>query len=919
MTACTNNGGSRARRAVTAALVGVLSVGAAPMVALATGAPSGEVQLQAASTNEAIMAGTVDGYKVGIRDYKGNGPVSLSMSDVQSHNSTIVITSVKPGGVDTDSAAYSGSTYYYKKVTGAVDETTSVKFNGEWYQWLTDQTFANLTTGDYIAVIQNLTGVSYDAGESYNVPAVKFSVTADALDGAKVMKELKDLMGNVIGYSDELTWESGQDWDDLKIVLNDKVVTSADFAVYAKNQATGDLKHSEILPGTYEVVITGANAYDGEQVKYDVTVGKLNLSTLGLTIADVKGNTAPTFSDLYNQNQIVMDDKLGGVATDAILDFAISGTTWETSGLGEYTYTLSVKDGATVNGVNGQNNFKVSDLVEGTATIKFNRINASASSVTWTYDGKSFTGGNITVDASAAKDDLANGTLKSLDFSKFGGTYADITDPGTTGELAADQISYKIYDAEGKEVSAFGAKGTYKVVVEAVPSKLGWNVDRSALIFNVTVKQGTIGSANVIFTYDGDVKQGSVNVNYDAADYASRLGIQVTDSKGNALKEGTDYKVTIKNSKGDVVESAVDVDTYTVTVSSDTYELGGSVNGVESIDIRIDPLELTSANTRVTFPTAITYTTGSGAYEVEHMFIPYTGQDITPVIEVAYTTDEDGKPVWSTLDAALYDLTFGYDADLEGAFNGSSSRPETINKVGRYSVAFQIDPADTKNVFTSALVWDNNDSKGFTVTDKVKVFVDVPNTSYYAQPIYTAVSEGYIVGLGGSNMFGPDQSISRADMVCVLYRMAGGSVDSEGVSNADKAYISDFEDVDPNAYYAKAVAWAVKAGVANGYGDTFGTERAVSTEEFVTMLARYAAICGTDTSVDDVDAVLAGTPDGDQVSGYAREAMAWAVESEYVGKDGNSLVPQGSVSRGRAVTIAVRYQPEKATIVGSVE
>ncbi|WP_346695105.1 hypothetical protein [Thermophilibacter mediterraneus] len=38
MTACTNNGGSRARRAVTAALVGVLSVGAAPMVALATGA-----------------------------------------------------------------------------------------------------------------------------------------------------------------------------------------------------------------------------------------------------------------------------------------------------------------------------------------------------------------------------------------------------------------------------------------------------------------------------------------------------------------------------------------------------------------------------------------------------------------------------------------------------------------------------------------------------------------------------------------------------------------------------------------------------------------------------------------------------------------------------------------------------------------
>ena len=60
MTACTNNGGSRARRAVTAALVGVLSVGAAPMVALATGAApaSGDVSLQAA-TSDTVWKGTV--------------------------------------------------------------------------------------------------------------------------------------------------------------------------------------------------------------------------------------------------------------------------------------------------------------------------------------------------------------------------------------------------------------------------------------------------------------------------------------------------------------------------------------------------------------------------------------------------------------------------------------------------------------------------------------------------------------------------------------------------------------------------------------------------------------------------------------------------------------------------------------------
>ena len=916
MTACRN----KARGAVVAALAGALTLGAAPVMALAV---DGGASLQAADLDEAIMAGTVAGYKVGIRDYKGSGPVSLSMTDVLSGDSEIVITSVTPAGEDADAVDYKGDTYYYKKVTGAVDEKSSVKFNGEWYQWLTDQDFEDLTTGDYIAVIDNLTGEGYAGGESYSVPAVEFSVTADALDGAKVMKELKDLDGNLIGYTDELTWESGQNWSDLKVVLNDKPVTSASFAVYAQNQASGNLIDDEILPGTYEIVITGSEAYDNDRVEYDVTVSKLNLADLGLTLADVKGDAAPTFDDLCDQNEDVMDDKLGGVATDAILDFAISGKTWETSGLGEYTYTLSVKDGATVNGVNGQDGYKVSDLVEGTATITFNRINASAADVDWTYDGKQISDGSITVDASAEKDDLANSVLKSLDFTKFGGTYADITDPGTTGELTSDQIAYKIYDAEGKEVSSLGAKGTYKVVVEAVPSKLGWNVDRSELTLNVTVKQGTIGSANVVFTYDGSVKQTQIDVKYDAADYVSRLGIQVTDSKGNALKEGTDYEVTVKNNKGDVVDSAVDVDTYTVTVSSDTYELGGSVSGVESIKINIESLELTAANTRVTFPTAITYNDPVWNNKTQKFddnyvtFVPYTGEDIVPVVEVAYTTDEDGDPVWTTLDAALYDLAFGYDADLDGKFDGSASRPEAINKVGRYSVAFQIDPADTKNVYTEKLVWDNNDSEGFTVTDKVKVFVDVPNTEYYAQSVYTAVNEGYVEGMGGTDLFMPNKSMSRAEMVCVLYRMAGGTAQGEDwvASPNDKTYLSKFSDVKGDEFFAQALAWAAKAGVVTGYEDgSFGPADDVTVEQYVTMLARYAKVVGNYEAVD-TDEVLAGVADGSQVSEFGQDAVAWAVESGYLAQGGADIQPQSPVTRGRAVTIAVRYQPAQADVI----
>ena len=57
--------------------------------------------------------------------------------------------------------------------------------------------------------------------------------------------------------------------------------------------------------------------------------------------------------------------------------------------------------------------------------------------------------------------------------------------------------------------------------------------------------------------------------------------------------------------------------------------------------------------------------------------------------------------------------------------------------------------------------------------------------------------------------------------------------------------------------------------------------------------------------------MLAGVADGDQVSSYARDAVAWAVENGYVASNGNLIDPQGSVYRARVVTIAVRYQPEQ--------
>ena len=88
----------------------------------------------------------------------------------------------------------------------------------------------------------------------------------------------------------------------------------------------------------------------------------------------------------------------------------------------------------------------------------------------------------------------------------------------------------------------------------------------------------------------------------------------------------------------------------------------------------------------------------------------------------------------------------------------------------------------------------------------------------------------------------------------------------------------------------------------------------MTTEQFAVMLANYAKAAGKYEKVD-VDATLAEVSDGSSVSAFAREQVAWAVDNGYIAMGGAAISPQAEISRGRVVTIAVRYQPEVSSIV----
>ena len=97
-----------------------------------------------------------------------------------------------------------------------------------------------------------------------------------------------------------------------------------------------------------------------------------------------------------------------------------------------------------------------------------------------------------------------------------------------------------------------------------------------------------------------------------------------------------------------------------------------------------------------------------------------------------------------------------------------------------------------------------------------------------------------------------------------------------------------------DAWYADGVAWAAENGIVDGYGDgQFGPDDSITREQFAVMLWKYAG--SPKASGQD----LAFT-DADQASGYAQEALCWAVENGIVsGLSDGSLNPQGQATRAQ--------------------
>ena len=117
-------------------------------------------------------------------------------------------------------------------------------------------------------------------------------------------------------------------------------------------------------------------------------------------------------------------------------------------------------------------------------------------------------------------------------------------------------------------------------------------------------------------------------------------------------------------------------------------------------------------------------------------------------------------------------------------------------------------------------------------------FTDVPADSFYSGYVAWAVEKGITNGMTES-LFGPAESVNRAQMVTFLYRYAVSEGMDVTVADAD-ALLAQFPDGAALPEWTKApFAWALDRGIINGMDGTLAPEGTANRAQVAVMLYRF--------------------------------------------------------------------------------
>ena len=575
--------------------------------------------------------------------------------------------------------------------------------------------------------------------------------------------------------------------------------------------------------------------------------------------------------DAYSASSIEVDDVFGTAAALPTAPAAIDGSA-----------ALAKHFKLTYTGANFENGPITAEL----ALVDVNDKNAEISSATSVTFYKYAAKASFSYDDAAWKDTLSVNVANAKTYFEED----DIEVFDTAGKALEAGVDYTVTytDLETlalvSESDVNSTPGKYAVTVKVTPVA-PYALGGSATVVVNTIADTVNADTNLYVYYNGKVVTDGIEVVYDPA-------VAVEDGITAKLFDNQETKVEISNTEYDLVfydadgkkintasDDITDAGTYTLKIESDSYEVANN-----TVEIVVKPFEVEALRIN-----------GLGTVNGKPA-LSYTGSALTPDFQWASDANANGK-IDDTEWAAVA-------APYKAVYTQNGEEVTEVKEIGTYEVAIAlVDANEAANYILPAAIQ-------FDVASPLD-FVDVPTTHWAYNVIKTAKTNGYINGYGDGKLFGPDDSIKRADFVCVLYNMAGcPKIDGTNWTDGMEFDLS-FADVNKRAYYAPALAWAEDAGIVNGYPDgSFKPSNSISRQEALCMLANYADAMGDFAAPADADALLAKYADGAKTASWAKDCVAWAV-SEKIAGNGKALNPTGKITRAEVAAIAVNYQPAK--------
>lgn len=281
-------------------------------------------------------------------------------------------------------------------------------------------------------------------------------------------------------------------------------------------------------------------------------------------------------------------------------------------------------------------------------------------------------------------------------------------------------------------------------------------------------------------------------------------------------------------------------------------------------------------------PTDANYTTLTGSIELYAKSSGGGGGSYTPSYSITVDKTENGTITVSPKSASKGDTVTitvkpdkGYELEMLKALDKDGDALKLTEKNGKYTFKMPSGKVTVKGSFVEET--------------PVQIFKDVPVDAYYYEAVKWAAEKG-ITGGVGNGLFAPNQPCTRAQIVTFLWRAAG--------SPAPKN-MSSFADVPADAFYAKAVAWAVENGITGGTGDgKFSPDATCTRAQAVTFLYRASgapAVSGN-AAFSDV-----------ATNAYYAAAVKWAEKNGITGGIGGGLFgSDNDCTRAQIVTFLYR-------------